>query len=285
MNPLDWDRRPLNLVALGDSFTEGVGDPYPPAEPGAPVRYRGWADRFAEHLAAHVPELRYANLAVRGKLMRQIVEDQLARAVGLAPDLVTLSAGGNDLLRPGGDPDRLARVLERAVRRLRGTGADVVLFTGINFSAGFMRLRIGTFARYYLNIRAIADRHGCHLVDQWSMDSLTDRRAWDADRLHMSPEGHRRLAAKVAETVGLPVERGDDAWPPAPPPDRRAARRADARWAREHLVPWVGRRLTGRSSGDGVTAKRPELEPFAAEGGAGARHGAGGGRERTDRAG
>ncbi|GAA4955977.1 SGNH/GDSL hydrolase family protein [Streptomonospora halophila] len=285
MSPLDLDRRTLDLVALGDSFTEGVGDPYPPEDAGAAVRYRGWADRFAEHLAARVPELRYANLAVRGKLMRQIVEDQLPRAVELAPDLVTLSAGGNDLLRPGGDPDRLARVLERAVRRLRATGADVVLFTGVNFSAGFMRLRIGTFARYYLNIRAIADRHGCYLVDQWSMDALTDPRAWDADRLHMSPEGHRRLAAKVAEAVGAPVGGGHEAWPPAPPPDRRAARRADARWAREHLVPWLGRRLTGRSSGDGVTAKRPELEPLPATGRAGAPQGEGGGRERADRAG
>ncbi|MFD0802736.1 SGNH/GDSL hydrolase family protein, partial [Streptomonospora algeriensis] len=226
---LDLDRRALDFVALGDSFTEGVGDPYPPDQAGGETLYRGWADRVAEHLAEYVPGLRYANLAVRGKLMRQIVTDQLPRAVEMAPQLVTLSAGGNDLLRPGGDPDRLARVLEEAVRRLRDTGADVVLFTGVNFSGGFMRLRIGMFARYYLNVRAIADRHGCHLVDQWSMDTLTDPRAWDVDRLHMSPEGHRRLALKVCETLGVPVEgSGDDAWPPAPPLDRRAARRADA---------------------------------------------------------
>ncbi|MUL40215.1 SGNH/GDSL hydrolase family protein [Streptomonospora sp. PA3] len=252
----------MDFVALGDSFTEGVGDPYPPEQTGGRVLYRGWADRVAEHLAEHAPGLRYANLAVRGKLMRQIVTDQLPRAAELAPDLASISAGGNDLLRPGGDPDRLARVLEQAVRRLREAGADVVLFTGVNFSGGFMRLRIGTFARYYLNIRSIADRHGCYLVDQWSMRSLTDPRAWDADRLHMSSEGHRRLALKVCATLGIPVEgSGDDDWPPAPPLDRRAARRADAQWAREHLVPWIGRRLTGRSSGDDVRAKRPDLAP------------------------
>ena len=260
---LDLGRGSLDFVALGDSFTEGVGDPYPAEETGPRVGYRGWADRFAEHLSAHVPGLRYANLAVRCKLMRQIVTDQLPRAAELAPDLATLSAGGNDLLRPGADPDQLARILERAVHRLQASGARVVLFTGVNFSSGFMRLRIGTFARYYLNIRAIADRNGCHLVDQWSMATLTDPRAWDADRLHMSPEGHRRLALKVCQTLGVPAEgSGDDAWPPAPALDRRAARRADAQWAREHLVPWVGRRLTGRSSGDGATAKRPVLEPI-----------------------
>jgi hypothetical protein len=39
-----------------------------------------------------------------------------------------------------------------------------------------------------------------------------------------------------------------------------AARREDARWAREYLGPWVNRRLHGTSSGDGRTAKRPALE-------------------------
>ncbi|GAA4888326.1 SGNH/GDSL hydrolase family protein [Streptomonospora salina] len=261
MSLLDTGRPALDFVALGDSFTEGVGDPYPTERTGGAPRYRGWADRVAERLAGRVPGLRYANLAVRGKLMNQIVGDQLPRAVEMAPDLVTLSAGGNDLLRPGGDPDRLARVLEQAVRRLRDTGSDVVLFTGVNVSGGFMRLRIGTFARYYLNVRAIADHYGCYLVDQWSMDTLTDTRAWDADRLHMSPEGHRRLALKVCAILGLPVEDdGDAPWPPVPPADRRTARRADAQWAREHLVPWIGRRLTGRSSGDHVSAKRPDLQ-------------------------
>ncbi|GAB3459703.1 SGNH/GDSL hydrolase family protein [Streptomonospora sediminis] len=281
MSLLDPSRRTLDYVALGDSFTEGVGDPYPGGPGGGPLHYRGWADRTAEHLAARVPGLRYANLAVRGKVMRQVVADQLPRAAELAPDLASISAGGNDLLRPGADPDQLARVLEQAVRRLRGAGADVVLFTGVNFSAGYMRLRIGMFARYYLNIRAIADRNGCYLVDQWSMQALTDPRAWDADRLHMSPEGHRRLALKVCETLGVPVEgSGDDAWPPAPAPDRRSARRADVQWAREHLVPWVGRRLTGRSSGDSVAAKRPDLEPVAPPEHTGAPAAEGG---RTDR--
>ncbi|QBI53329.1 SGNH/GDSL hydrolase family protein [Streptomonospora litoralis] len=277
MSPLDLDTDALDYVALGDSFTEGVGDPYPPEQTAGRPAYRGWADRFAEHLAAHVPGLRYANLAVRGKLMRQIVADQLPRAAELKPDLASLSAGGNDLLRPGADPDRLARILERAVHRLQEAGADVVLFTGVNFSSGFMRLRIGTFARYYLNVRSIADRNGCYLVDQWSMRSLTDPRAWDTDRLHMSPEGHRRLALKVCETLGVRAEgSGDDDWPPAPPLDRRAARRADAQWAREYFVPWVGRRLTGRSSGDSVAAKRPEPLPVGAPWTTGTRTGAGG---------
>lgn len=246
---------PVDYVAVGDSFTEGVGDWYPDGTA------RGWADRFAEHLAGYADPVRYANLAVRGKLLRQVMDEQLPRAVELRPRLVSFCAGGNDLLRPAGDPDRLARIVEIGVRRLRDAGAEVVLFTGVNISGGYMAGRIGLFARYYLNIRSIADRYGCPLVDQWSMPVLTDARAWDADRLHMSSEGHRRLALRVCEVVGVPVgERWDEPWPDAVPVAWREARRADVRWAREFLGPWVVRRLTGRSSGDGRIPKRPELE-------------------------
>ncbi len=256
-------RRGMSFVAVGDSFTEGVGDPYPD---GSGV-FRGWADRVAEHLADHVGGIRYANLAVRGKLIRQIVTDQLPPALEMSPDLVTLCAGGNDLLRPGGDPERLARVLEHTVSRLRAGGARVVLFTGVNVSTGYMRGAIGLFARYYMNVRAIADAHDCLLVDQWSMDVLTDPRAWDDDRLHMSPEGHRRLALRVAEVLGVPTEeRWDEPWPTAETVGWTDARREDLRWVKDSLGPWIGRRLTGRSSGDTVTAKRPELTPFGGEG-------------------
>ncbi|MDA8372212.1 MAG: SGNH/GDSL hydrolase family protein [Nocardiopsaceae bacterium] len=261
MSGIDLTRPSLSYVAIGDSFTEGVGDPYPDSGSTLHGHYRGWADRFAEHLAENVDRLHYANLAVRGKLLRQVMADQLPRAAEMGADLVTFSAGGNDLLRPGADPDRLARILEQGVRRLRSTGAEVVLFTGVNFGAGYMRARIGMFARFYLNIRSVADRNGCYLVDQWPMTVLTDARAWDVDRLHMSPEGHRRLALRVCETLGVPAKGDwDEPWPPRPEPDRRSARREDLRWARQYLVPWIGRRLTGRSSGDRVTAKRPKLE-------------------------
>ncbi|GLU46352.1 SGNH/GDSL hydrolase family protein [Nocardiopsis ansamitocini] len=256
MRPLE-PAAPVDYVAIGDSFTEGVGDWYPDGTA------RGWADRFAGHLADQGREVRYANLAVRGKLLRQVMRDQLPAAVGLRPTLVSFSAGGNDLLRPSGNPDLLAAVLEEGVRRLREAGAEVVLFTGVNVSRGYMSGLVGRFARYYLNIRSIADRHDCHLVDQWSMPVLSAASVWDTDRLHMSSEGHRRLALRVAEVVGVPTERcWDEPLPEVQPVEWRVARRADARWAREFLVPWVGRRLTGRSSGDTLDAKRPDLEKF-----------------------
>lgn len=51
-----------SYAAIGDSFTEGVGDPGPGDS------YLGWADRLAVLLADQREEhdFRYANLAVRG---------------------------------------------------------------------------------------------------------------------------------------------------------------------------------------------------------------------------
>lgn len=249
-----------SYVAVGDSFTEGLNDPALNGGPG----FRGWADRVAERLAQLEPGFRYANLAVRGKLLDQIVAEQVPRAIELRPDLITFCAGGNDLLRVSSDPDRMAKRLAAAVRDLRATGAEVLLFTGVDpRDMPLMRRVRGKCAVFYLHIRSIADLYGCRLVDLWSMQSLRDWRAWSEDRLHMNAEGHRLLAAKVLDVLGVPTD--DDwrkAWPPREPVDPLAQRLEDARWVKEHVVPWIGRRIRGRSSGDGIKPKRPDLTPL-----------------------
>jgi lysophospholipase L1-like esterase len=247
-----------SYVALGDSFTEGLNDPDPAGG------YRGWADRLAEHLAASTEGLRYANLAVRGRVLTQVVAEQVPRAVELRPDLITFSAGGNDLLRPRTDPDTLADAMEDAVRRLRETGADVLMFTSFDTRDVPVLRRIrGKMAMYNLHVRAIADRHGCRVVDLWSMRTLLDPRAWSPDRLHLSPEGHRRVALAACESLGVPAT-GDwrEPWPSAPAVGWLTSRRSDLEWAKTYFLPWIQRRLQGRSSGDEVTAKRPDLHPF-----------------------
>ncbi len=94
--PTTWRR----YVAMGDSLTEGLVDPYPDGSP------RGWADRFAGHLAAAAGEpLQYANLAIRGRLLRPIIAEQLEPALALKPDVVSLWGGGNDIMRPRVDVD------------------------------------------------------------------------------------------------------------------------------------------------------------------------------------
>jgi len=253
-----------SFVALGDSFSEGIGDPYPDGR-----GYRGWADRFASRLAVFVPGLRYANLAVRGKIMAEVVRDQLPAAVRMSPDLVSIAAGGNDLLRFSADPDQLAAALDDAVSQLRGAGCDVLMFTGFDpRTFPVIRLVRGKAAVFNMHIREIAERRLCRLVDLWAMRILTDRREWCPDRLHLSPDGHRRVALRACEVMGIPVEEDWREPLPGPAPARTRpgawlqARLLDARWAREHAMPWVSRRLRGVSTGDGIPPKRPELLPL-----------------------
>jgi lysophospholipase L1-like esterase len=247
------------FVAVGDSFTEGVGDVDP-----ATGLERGWADRVAEALARQSPDLRYANLAVRGQLLEQIVASQVERACAMTPDLVSLCAAGNDLLRPSVRVADLARRFESALVRLRSGGADVLVFTGFNTSATPVVDLVGRrLATMNDHIREIAHRRGALLVDLWAMDTLTDPRARADDRLHLNAEGHRRVAARVCEILGVPTEDDwRDPWPPMARPPWVRRREEDLRWARAHLLPWVGRRVQGRSTGDGRPPKRPEPAPM-----------------------
>ena len=292
MNPMaESDSGPpiSSFVAIGDSFTEGLEDPDPAGG------HLGWADRVAGALAERRPGFRYANLAIRGKLLDEVLAEQLPRAAEMAPDLVSLAAGGNDILR-GSDVDVLASHFEPGVAKLQAAGCRVLIFTGFDPRIfPVIRWLRGRIAAYNMHLRGIADEYGCDLVDLWSMRALNDPRVWSPDRLHLTAEGHRRVAWRTCEVLGVPVT-GD--WrvplPPAPagpansglgnsgpansgpansgpansgpansgPANRArwlAARHADARWAREYAMPWVRRRLTGASSGAGLSAKRPEL--------------------------
>ncbi|MCU7825858.1 SGNH/GDSL hydrolase family protein [Kitasatospora sp. DSM 101779] len=251
---------PTSYVALGDSFTEGLNDPGPDG------RYAGWADRLAGMLADRRPDgdFRYANLAVRGRLLDQIAAEQVPEVRRIAPDLVTFCAGGNDILRPGSDPDEVAERFESAVLQLRESAGTVLVCTGFDTrTVPVLRHLRGKIATYNGHMRAIADRNGCAVADLWSLRSVHDRRAWSEDRLHLSPEGHQRVALLAARSLGLPTEQDPEApWPDRPEPTPAEQRRENLQWARTYLIPWVGRRLRGESSGDHVEAKRPELLPL-----------------------
>ncbi|MFD9890458.1 SGNH/GDSL hydrolase family protein [Amycolatopsis sp. NPDC059027] len=249
------------LVCLGDSFTEGVGDD----DPAAPNGVRGWADRVAEQLAAHEPGFRYANLAIRGKLLRQVLAEQLRPALDLGPDLVTLYAGGNDLMRPKVDIDALAESYEQAVGRLRASGARVVLFTGVDGveDALFRKIR-GRVAIYNEFVRGIAARHDALLVDMWAMRQLRDRRLWAPDRLHLNALGHTEIAIAVLDALGAPHRLTPATLGPRVVLSPQERRSQNLQWSKEHAVPWLRRRLRGESSGDTLSPKRPRLEPFGA---------------------
>lgn len=247
-----WTR----YVAIGDSFTEGIGDP----EPASPGGFRGWADRVAEVLAAGTDDFAYANLAIRGRLLQQISDEQVHRALELKPDLVSVSAGGNDIIRPGTDPDDVSSRFESMIERLRSDGATVVMFNGPDIGmTPVLRRSRGKVAIYNENLRSVARRYDTIVADMWALTELSDSRMWAPDRLHFSPVGHHTIARMVLESLNVPNDLEPFKPEPMPAKSWRQARVEDADWAREHLVPWVLRRIRHQSSGDNITPKRPDF--------------------------
>jgi lysophospholipase L1-like esterase len=245
----------VRYVAIGDSFTEGVGDELPDG------RVRGWADLvaqgLAEGLAPKGARVHYANLAIRGRLLDRIVGEQLELALALEPTLISINGGGNDVLRPGGDPRALAARFAGVVDRVAASGAQLLLTSGADPTAGLpLRSRIAPRADE-LNtlVRALATERGVPYADNWSDRELARSPYWAPDRLHLGPVGHARVAARVLATLGLPAPRS---WVlEAPGPVLPPGLRGELAYYRRHVLPWVARRVTRRSSGDGRVPKHP----------------------------
>ncbi|GLZ39563.1 SGNH/GDSL hydrolase family protein [Actinokineospora sp. NBRC 105648] len=247
-----------SLVALGDSFSEGMSDFQPDGT------CRGWADLVAARLARDTPGFRYANLAVRGKLVRQIVNEQVDRAAAMRPDLVTFAGGMNDVLRPQCDMTALTARVTYAIDTLAAASRQVVLFRVIDPTRrmrGSARL-LPRINRLLALVDELAARHDAVVVDLFSARVFDSPELWAPDRIHLNTEGHRRVAEATLRALDVAPEFDWDSPVALSEQDWRARAAADLRWAREHAGPWIGRRLTGRSSGDGREPKRPDLEPF-----------------------
>jgi lysophospholipase L1-like esterase len=246
-----------SFVALGDSFTEGMSDLLPDGS------YRGWADLLATRLAARTDGFRYANLAVRGKLIRQIADEQVDVAAAMGADLVTLVGGLNDVLRPTCDLGRVCGLLEESVAKLAPNCRHLVLMRSPGRRGPVLERYRARMEYLFDFIDGLAEEHGALVVDLYGCGALSDPRMWADDRLHLTAEGHERVAEAVWQRLGHEAETDwHAALPPAALPGWYARRVADLRFTRRHLLPWIGRRLTGRSSGDGLTPKRPDLAPL-----------------------
>jgi len=247
----------LRLVAIGDSTVEGLEDPGPDGV------YIGWADRFARHLDVIYPGLRYANLAVRGQTAREVRETQLRPALAMAPDFAVVVAGVNDILRPRLDRDALRDDLFAMHAELAATGARVISFTMPDMAlvaplAVVLRSRLELLNLVTMQCR---ERYGSIVVDLAAVPSASHPGLWHTDRLHANTEGHRRIAAALAEAFGYEVEDWRAELPPVPKPSIVSVALGEAAWAGSHLFPWAWEHLRGQSSGDDLTCKRPNLLP------------------------
>jgi lysophospholipase L1-like esterase len=243
------------FVALGDSFTEGVGD----RNSKLPNGVRGWADRVAEKLAKAEPGWHYANLAIRSKRLRHIVDEQLEQALAMEPTLITLYAGGNDILDFGTDMDQLLAQYEELVARLAATGATLVLFTGFDVKVSAMLEPLKKRNTLYnRRVRELAATYGAVLVDYWCFEAFHDRRMWDTDRLHMSKAGHKYLASQVLDHLGVPHKISLKEWEPPARVTLRDWARRQRRWVNDWVLPLFGRKLRGITLGDNLSPRWPQ---------------------------
>jgi lysophospholipase L1-like esterase len=249
-------------VAIGDSQTEGLWDG------DDSLGLVGFADRLAAMVDSHYPGLAYANLAVRGKRIREVIDDQLPQVLAMRPDLVTVCIGMNDVTRPGPYFDGALAELDELHADLARCRATVVTttFPEIAQILPIGRVLAARVTRINEAIRSAADRHGFRLVDLYAAPSMTEPDTWSADRVHGSTKGHILFAAAAAEALGLPDSNHDwaHASGDAPRPSLRSRAYSQVLWTQNMLMPWIWRHVRGRSAGDGRGPKRPTLEGVAA---------------------
>ena len=243
------------FVAVGDSFSEGVGDP----NLHYPNQVRGWADRMARQLGRADAGWRYANLAIRSKFLDQVVDEQLDAAIAMQPTHISFCAGGNDLLALRADLDGITARYQAALERLVATGAEVIVFTTYEPNASrLLEPLVRRVRTFNAAIRDLAATHDATLVDHTRMHEFDNRGLWAMDRIHMSRPGHKRMAAAVAEQIGVPHTLKIKDLVPFEQPGWRHILRTEAAFVRDEVVPLVQRRLRGEYEGDTTRPKWPE---------------------------
>lgn len=259
------------FIALGDSMTEGMNDEI--------VRgnFRGWADRVADVLATQHHDFTYMNLAIRGKLVGQVLQEQIPLALPFIANvqsasevLVSFHAGANDVLRPKYDPERTFALYNESVRKLHQTGARIMLFCVLEtFAAGS---KTGSalaerFREFNKNVKQMAEETGSILLDPNPDEFWHDKAFMSWDRLHMNSQGHYRAAQGVLAKLGLPHdERYREPLPPGIDPSAMKKLSENTKWFLLFLMPWIWRRIRGRSSGDGRSPKYSRPTSWPAKG-------------------
>jgi lysophospholipase L1-like esterase len=246
------------FIVCGDSYSEGMTDEVVNGQ------YRGWADRVADEMALHSPTFTYANLAIRGKLLSQVINDQVPVAMTYiqGPEtLISFHAGANDAIRPGYDAQAAIAKYQQAVRELSKSGATLLLFTVLEDTGNKGRgskIWKERFAEFNRGIREVGQEVGAIISDANGLDFFKDNRFLAFDRLHLNVEGHWRASQGVLEVLGYPF---NPAWRTPLPPAKKTPwikeRYTGVLWFFLFALPWVWRRLQGKSSGDNRSAKYP----------------------------
>ncbi|QIG40743.1 SGNH/GDSL hydrolase family protein [Microbacterium sp. 4R-513] len=246
----------VRYVAIGDSFTEGVGDELPDG------RVRGWADLVAQGWADALGEsVDYSNYAIRGKLVWPIVHEQLEPALALQPTHLSFNGGGNDMLRPRTSIAHVVAAFDHVLNRCDEEGVRLIVLSGANPSAQLPLSRViqrrGDLLSAAVSAR-LDERPDVIRALNWPDRELSTAGYWSEDRLHMNARGHHRVAARVLTALGMEPPAAWWSLPALP----EAAPLAGSAYYRTHVGPWVRRRLTRTSSGDGREPKYGAWTPI-----------------------
>lgn len=244
-------------VALGDSLTEGLGD-----ETFKQSRIdAGWADRFAGLLALEAAgqgkDFFYANLALRGKKIQHVFDEQLRKALILNPDIITIMAGQNDLLGSKGRLSELEHQLKIGIAKLQGRGITVLLANSINPNhLAVFRPLAHLAEEMSMMLGRVAEEMKVPLHDIHGIKQFSNLAFWASDMVHFSSQGHILVANRAAELLGL-SHRICDQFENL---DLRTRRRLGEllRWVIVDVIPFCWRRIRRVSSGDGLEPKLPE---------------------------
>jgi lysophospholipase L1-like esterase len=233
---------PLRFAALGDSLTEGIGDPVHGG-------WRGWAAVLARTLTTEPADVEFGNFARSGALSRDLTTEQLPAALAMRPALAAVVVGGNDTLRAGFDIHRTTRELDTALRALAEDGAR--LLTACLPDPGVLLRLPQPLARPLARrmravntvVHELSARYATVHLHLAELPWTTDRSLLSVDRLHPSAKGHQLIARgfhAALTTAGHPLGPAPRADVCTPPPGRAA----DLWWMATRGTRWVAGRST-----------------------------------------
>lgn len=250
-----------SYVAIGDSLSEGLGD----FTFHKTRRYNGWTDRLAGLLALEAQEqnreFHFANFALRGSKIKNIMGWQLEKALQVNADLVTVMAGSNDLTVAPEKLPELRSIYRDGLQQLVESGSDVIISNTINP----LHLRVFKPLRYRAErmsdlITGLGHEFNIPVLDLYGIEHFSDICFWADDMVHFSGHGHIKVANEAAKLLDLKYSFREAEHYERIAPVRGI--KETLRWIHKDVIPFTHRKLKGVTSGDGMSPKSEKLEPF-----------------------
>ena len=210
--------RPVTIVALGSSSTEGVGVDSPELT---------YPARLQAELAKRFPgqEIRVVNRGVGGELAQHMLQRLERDVIPARPDLVIWQTGTNDALAHV-DPGEFVRILRQGIERLDAAGVELMLMD-LQY---FPTVRDPqAYERYVADMAALASSREdvtlfprFALMHYWNSNGAGTAGLWAGDRFHLGATGYKCVAAVLAEALERSVQ-GERYTPALPSAAEEAA--------------------------------------------------------------